>query len=60
VTADQRAGNVLLSGNLISGARHGAIRAMDHDRPIGDDLAVAGTVDPMLSRRLRLEGNMAG
>jgi uncharacterized secreted repeat protein (TIGR03808 family) len=60
VAADQRAGNVLLAGNLISGSRDGAIRAMDHDRHLGDDLAVAGTADPILSRRLRLEGNMAG
>jgi uncharacterized secreted repeat protein (TIGR03808 family) len=60
VSADRRAGNVLLSGNLISGSRHGAIRAMDHDRPLGDDLAVAAATDPLLRRRLRLEGNMAG
>jgi uncharacterized secreted repeat protein (TIGR03808 family) len=38
VSADPRAGACLIASNLISGATDGAIRAMDHARPLGEDL----------------------
>jgi uncharacterized secreted repeat protein (TIGR03808 family) len=60
VAADSRAGNVLLASNVISGSRRGAIRAMDHDRPVGEDLAIGGASQQMPRRGLRIEGNMSG
>ena len=56
VTGDAKAGAVLLSANMITGATRGAIRAMDHGRPIGGDLALAN--DP--KSRIQVSGNMAG
>jgi uncharacterized secreted repeat protein (TIGR03808 family) len=42
VSGDPAAGRCLLTANLIAGARDGAIRLMDHAKPIGSDLS-AGT-----------------
>ena len=55
VTGDANAGAVLISGNLISGSTRGAIRMMDHGRPIGDDLAR----EPVTTGRVRVSGNVA-
>lgn len=41
VSADPAAGACLVSQNVISGARDGAIRGMDHGVPVGPDLALA-------------------
>lgn len=49
------AGSCLLANNLISGASEGAIRAMDHARPIGGDLARGGTPPS----HIQLAGNVA-
>jgi uncharacterized secreted repeat protein (TIGR03808 family) len=43
VSGDTGAGSCLITSNLISGASDGAVRAMDHARPIGGDLASAKT-----------------
>jgi uncharacterized secreted repeat protein (TIGR03808 family) len=42
VSADRAGGAVMLTANLISGARDGAIRGLDHGRPVGDDLTRGG------------------
>ncbi|MDX2288947.1 MAG: TIGR03808 family TAT-translocated repetitive protein [Hyphomicrobiaceae bacterium] len=55
ISADARAGACLVTGNLISGATDGAIRAMEHGRPVGPDLAQT----PGGSDRLVVAGNMA-
>lgn len=55
VTADERAGACLVNGNMISGAKRGAIRRFDHDRLIGSELVLQETV----TGRVRLSGNMA-
>jgi uncharacterized secreted repeat protein (TIGR03808 family) len=39
VSADPAAGNALITNNLISGAKDGAIRAMSGPTPVGPDLA---------------------
>lgn len=39
VSADAAAGPLLVSQNIISGSRQGAIRKLDHGRPTGPDLA---------------------
>ena len=54
VTSDATAGTVLLANNLISGSLRGAIRAADHGRPQGDDLALA----PPSAGRIRAIGNV--
>jgi uncharacterized secreted repeat protein (TIGR03808 family) len=41
VTGDATAGTCLIASNLISGAKEGAVRAMDHARPLGTDLTAA-------------------
>ena len=41
------AGRCLVAHNLISGAREGAIRAMDHAIPVGDDLITGMTRGPL-------------
>jgi uncharacterized secreted repeat protein (TIGR03808 family) len=41
VSADGEAGRALIAENLISGAKDGAIRAMDGPKPVGPDLALA-------------------
>ena len=56
VTGDAKAGAVLLSANIITGSTRGAIRAMDHGRPIGGDLALAND----LKSRVQVSGNMVG
>ncbi|MDX2308197.1 MAG: TIGR03808 family TAT-translocated repetitive protein [Hyphomicrobium sp.] len=55
VSSDDRAGTCLVSGNVIAGARLGAIRAMDHGALVGPDLAEAGTALPP---RLAISGNL--
>jgi hypothetical protein len=45
ISAVTGAGSVLISGNLIAGAGLGAVRAMDHARPIGPELAGGGSRD---------------
>lgn len=54
ITATPEAGSVLLSGNLISGSREGAIRMTDHGRVVGADLALS----PSPTGRIRLTGNI--
>ncbi|MBS0241964.1 MAG: TIGR03808 family TAT-translocated repetitive protein [Proteobacteria bacterium] len=55
ITRDPSAGTCLVSQNLISGARNGAIRLMDGGLPIGDDLVQT----PPRSDRLVVTGNAA-
>lgn len=43
VSGDPATGRCLLNANLISGAKEGAIRLMDHAKPIGSDLASGTT-----------------
>ncbi|MGD9804746.1 MAG: TIGR03808 family TAT-translocated repetitive protein [Hyphomicrobiaceae bacterium] len=54
ITNDVDAGNCLVAQNLISDASDGAIRLMDHGRPMGDDLVVT----PPRSSRIIISGNM--
>lgn len=49
VTGSAAAGPCHIAGNLISGAREGAIRAHDHDRIGGPDLANGGPLPGKLS-----------
>lgn len=39
ISAISEAGYAAVMGNMISGSKEGAIRAMDHDTPLGSDLA---------------------
>lgn len=39
ITSDPGAGAVLVASNMIAGASAGAIRAMDHGRPVGSELS---------------------
>lgn len=55
ITRAPDAGACLVAQNLISGARHGAIRLSDHGKPVGEDLA---RVAPR-SDRLVVTGNLA-
>ncbi|MDQ8698306.1 TIGR03808 family TAT-translocated repetitive protein [Hyphomicrobium sp. LHD-15] len=55
VTSDAAAGASLVSQNTISGARDGAIRAMDHGTPHGPDLALSDGI----AGRVTLRGNLA-
>lgn len=55
VTSDTTAGTVLIANNMISGSRHGAIRANDHGRVLGEDLAMK----PQSAGRIRAIGNVA-
>ena len=54
ITGDSGAGPCLLAHNMISDARDGAIRVMDHAKPVGADL-IAGKAP----RHLTLVGNIA-
>ena len=54
ISADRAAGASLIAQNMISGSRIGAIRAMDHDRPIGDEL-----VNEERAGAITLAGNIA-
>lgn len=56
VSSDPAAGACLISQNMISGARDGAIRAMDHGAPHGPDLASA---EPAKAGRIAISGNLA-
>lgn len=55
VSSDPAGGACLISQNMISGARDGAIRAMDHGVPHGPDLASAA---PSAGRHV-ISGNLA-
>ncbi|CFX53327.1 Nitrous oxidase accessory protein [Candidatus Filomicrobium marinum] len=55
ISADKDAGACLVSGNMISGSRNGAIRAMDHGRVIGPDLSTTTTQ----TGRVSIFGNLA-
>lgn len=55
ITRDPQAGAALIAQNMISGAREGAIRAMDEGVPVGPDLAVSGTQ----SSRITITGNVS-
>ena len=55
VSSNSRAGVTLVSGNVISGASDGAIRALEHDRPTGPDL-VDGTLEAF--PHIRVSGNL--
>jgi uncharacterized secreted repeat protein (TIGR03808 family) len=55
VSTDPAAGACLISLNMISGARDGAIRAMDHGLPQGPDLASGDGP----AGRLSISGNLA-
>ena len=54
ITSDQAAGTCLIDSNIISGARRGAIRALDRGAWIGADLATKET----LTARVRISGNL--
>ena len=56
VSSDPKAGACLISQNMISNTRDGAIRAMDHGQPHGPDLASA---DAPAGSRLAISGNLA-
>lgn len=56
VSADPEAGACLVAQNMISGARDGAIRSMDHGVPVGPDLALAQA--PATGRH-SIAGNLA-
>ncbi len=55
VTGDQGAGAVMITANMISGARDGAIRALKLAEPYGPDLALSRTENP----RVLIERNLA-
>ena len=55
LSADPEAGAAFVTGNMISGARDGAIRAHRLGQPFGPDLALAATD----TQRVRISGNMA-
>lgn len=54
VTSDATAGTVLIANNMISGSRRGAIRANDHGRVLGGDLAMTQPSEG----RIRAIGNV--
>lgn len=58
ISSDPAAGACLVSNNMISGARDGAIRTTAHGVPHGPDLAAADAAPPA-SGRLVLNGNVA-
>ncbi|MBU2582351.1 MAG: TIGR03808 family TAT-translocated repetitive protein [Alphaproteobacteria bacterium] len=55
ITSNPAAGACLVSGNMLSGCRLGAIRAFDHDKIIGGELAHEDTS----TERVRISGNVA-
>jgi hypothetical protein len=54
ISSDPAAGACFISGNMISGSREGAIRASDHGRIFGPDLAKEPTAG-----RVTITGNAA-
>ena len=59
VTSDAAAGAILLASNMISGASAGAIRTMDHGRPVGPELsASAAPPGATSSGRITCTGNV--
>ncbi len=56
ISSDPEAGACLVSQNMVSGARDGAIRAMAHGEPHGPDLASA---EPPKGGRIAVSGNLA-
>lgn len=55
VSGSAGAGRCILANNLVSGSTDGAIRVMDHARPMGGDL-LKGGISPA---HLQLSGNLA-
>ena len=55
VTADPGAGSCLVTQNMISGSKDGAIRAMSMGAPFGPDLAR----EPSAATRVSVMGNVA-
>ncbi len=55
ISSDQTAGACLVANNMISGAKSGAIRGMDHDKLVGGELVHQETK----TARVRIVGNMA-
>jgi uncharacterized secreted repeat protein (TIGR03808 family) len=49
VSSDPAGGTCLIAQNLLSGAKEGAIRAMDHGLPVGPDLALRPSTNPRVS-----------
>jgi hypothetical protein len=49
VSSDPAGGACLIAQNMVSGAKNGAIRAMDHGQAIGPDLASSTSTDPRVS-----------
>ena len=56
ITSDPATGTAMVSGNLITGSKDGAIRMMTLGKAIGPDLAHAGAVMPP---RISVSGNTA-
>jgi uncharacterized secreted repeat protein (TIGR03808 family) len=56
ITGDSGAGPVLAASNVITGSSRGAIRVMDHARPLDGDRAST----PLSSGRIRSTGNVTG
>lgn len=54
VSSHPAAGACLVSSNMITGAREGAVRLMDHGLPLGPDLALA----PPATGRVSVTGNV--
>lgn len=55
ISSDQTAGACLVANNMISGAKSGAIRGMDHGKLVGGELVDRETK----TARVRIVGNMA-
>jgi len=55
VTGDQNAGAVMITANMISGAKDGAIRALKLTEPCGADLALSKTENG----RILIDRNLA-
>jgi putative cofactor-binding repeat protein len=55
VASDPKAGACLITDNMISGTKRGAIRGMDHHKLVGGDLALEDTK----TARVRITGNMS-
>ncbi|MCH9807908.1 MAG: TIGR03808 family TAT-translocated repetitive protein [Alphaproteobacteria bacterium] len=55
IASDPTAGACLITDNMISGTKRGAIRGMDHNKLVGPDLALEDTK----TARVRITGNMS-
>ncbi len=56
ISADPKAGYVFAANNFIAGAKQGGVRAMDYNKPIGNDLAQSGAE---AFRNFALYGNVS-